>query len=313
MKKTLLLSAILICLAFISKSQYSLFINFEDTTTLKFVKIDTANHNNIWQIGKPLKTVFAAAHSAPNAIATDTILPYPVNNHSSFIITIKSHDWFFGSPSSLYFYHQYNTDAAKDGGYIDVSYDGGAKWQNIIFDTILTSCPMYPYVDSLPSFNNLYTATDTMAGGIPAFSGNSNGWIETEITWLFCLGVKSWPPDSAMYRFNFVSDSAQSNKDGWMIDDIYFTSGVCGGIGQHYSHAYNQTRVFPNPATDKISVIFSENQLSTIKILNIQGQLIKTIKASGNTTIDISSLAKGIYFLEIMTDNGVEVKKVIKE
>ena len=140
--KKLLLFLTLISLVNFANAQYSLFINFEDTSTVKYVKIDTTNHNNIWQIGRPSKTVFTSAYSIPNAIVTDTILPYPINNHSSFIITIKDPQWFQGSPSELDFFHQYNTDSGKDGGYIDVSYNGGAKWKNILYDSILTSCPM---------------------------------------------------------------------------------------------------------------------------------------------------------------------------
>ncbi|MEI6765795.1 MAG: hypothetical protein WCM76_09155 [Bacteroidota bacterium] len=174
MKKIFLLAALMsaYCCA---NAQYNVSINFEDTATLKYVRIDTANHTNIWQIGKPSKIVFDSAYSATDAILTDTALPYPVNNHSSFTITIKSYDWFWGSPSWHGFYSKYDTDPGHDGGYIDVSYDGGANWQNIVFDTILNTCPTYPFSDSLPTFYNMYTATDTLKNGVPAFSGSSIG------------------------------------------------------------------------------------------------------------------------------------------
>lgn len=50
------------------------------------VKIDTTMPNNLWQIGKPQKPFFSSSHSPSNAIVTDTINSYPINNDSYFDI-----------------------------------------------------------------------------------------------------------------------------------------------------------------------------------------------------------------------------------
>jgi len=63
-------------------------INFDNTNNIKSVFIDSVNfRHNVWQIGKPQKSIFKSAYSIPNAIVTDTINPYPINDTSSFIIT----------------------------------------------------------------------------------------------------------------------------------------------------------------------------------------------------------------------------------
>ena len=51
------------------------------------MELDTSA-SNIWQIGKPQKIIFDSASTVPNAIVTDTINFYPINNISRFGIKI---------------------------------------------------------------------------------------------------------------------------------------------------------------------------------------------------------------------------------
>ncbi len=48
------------------------------------IQIDTSQQGNIWQIGRPQKILFNLAFSIPNAIVTDTLNTYPINDTSSF-------------------------------------------------------------------------------------------------------------------------------------------------------------------------------------------------------------------------------------
>jgi len=70
--------------------------------------------------------------------------------------------------------------------------------------------------------------------------------------------------------------------------------------------------IFPNPATNNLTI---ETPISsTIKISNIQGQLIKTLVTSGNkTNIDVSVFPCGVYIVEVKTEKGVGVKRFVKE
>ena len=71
-------------------------------------------------------------------------------------------------------------------------------------------------------------------------------------------------------------------------------------------------KIFPDPA--KMQINITTPQQSTIEITNIQGQSIKNIFTDKtSTTIDISSFAKGIYFVKVKTANNIIVKKFIKE
>jgi hypothetical protein len=70
--------------------------------------------------------------------------------------------------------------------------------------------------------------------------------------------------------------------------------------------------IYPNPANNNLNIKISEK--SNIEILNIEGQIIKSICAIDKaTTIDLSDLASGMYFVKAKMENGIEVKKFVKE
>jgi hypothetical protein len=70
--------------------------------------------------------------------------------------------------------------------------------------------------------------------------------------------------------------------------------------------------VFPNPATNKITINIP--QKATIEILNIEGRILKTIINEGKEeTVDLANLSRGLYLLKVETDGGFVIKKFIKQ
>jgi hypothetical protein len=88
---------------------------------------------------------------------------------------------------------------------------------------------------------------------------------------------------------------------------------VSGDVGiNNLTDIISAFNLFPNPTSDFINI--ETQQKSEIEILNIAGQLIKSITANENTTsMDISDFAKGMYFVKVKTEKGIAVKKFIKE
>ncbi|MBC8755001.1 T9SS type A sorting domain-containing protein [Kordia sp. YSTF-M3] len=73
-----------------------------------------------------------------------------------------------------------------------------------------------------------------------------------------------------------------------------------------------EIRIFPNPVAETLYVTIANEQIKSFVIHNIQGQKIKEAKNSNNA-LDVKSLAKGVYFLEIVTDKGKFTHKFIKK
>ena len=69
--------------------------------------------------------------------------------------------------------------------------------------------------------------------------------------------------------------------------------------------------MYPNPAKEHITVI-SENS-GAYKLYSSQGMVADGIIAIGFNRIMISELITGIYFLEVETTQGKEVKKIVKQ
>ena len=73
--------------------------------------------------------------------------------------------------------------------------------------------------------------------------------------------------------------------------------------------AGNDLRIYPNPANNQLFVQ-SEEAISQIRILNVEGRIMQTAQTS---VLDISGLAKGIYFIQIETSKGKYTQKFIKQ
>jgi hypothetical protein len=308
---------IIIVLNFICGSIIAQVYGYHEETNLEtntgMIKFDTSIPNNIWQIGEPQKVIFDEAYSVPNAIMTDLNNPYPVNNTSSFYLSIKEVQWFTGSPSTLRFYHKFDTDSLTDGGYIDVSYDGGASWLNIIYDSTMFNCSWTPGFWYFSS--NFYGDSDTLFNGMNGFSGKSDDWQESMFIWFYCLGVDEEYPDSMMIRFNFISDDLPSDKEGWMIDNIVLHSDLCGFTPEGKTNDYSVT-IQPNPINNESRIIIH----GTIKtkynltITDIFGRQVYTITASDNEfLLNNTGLKTGIYFYRIKFEDNIELTgKILK-
>ena len=268
-------------------------------TQCPILKQDTSYHN-IWQLGKPDKPFFDSAYSIPNALVTDTIEPYDTLIDSYFDLILPS-EQYYGYGIIIGFKHKYQTDTLVDGGYIEVSYDKGISWVNVIHDTL------YPSKE----FNseNLYTEQDTLRGGINGFSGASDGWIYTRIQWVWAWPVDNYPPDTLMLRFHFISDSIQTNKDGWMIDNILISYADEGNAIQEVDKMNIKIEISPNPFDNSTTIKFKTVSKETLTLIvkNSLGQIVKKVNRVIENPIQINrgELQSGLYIIQLMDNNTI--------
>jgi len=84
------------------------------------------------------------------------------------------------------------------------------------------------------------------------------------------------------------------------------------GVGIVETHCNASLRIYPNPAKNELKIMNYElREGMVIEIYNVVGQKLLSIKSlqSQETTIDVKSLAKGMYFLKI----GNKVARFVKE
>lgn len=74
----------------------------------------------------------------------------------------------------------------------------------------------------------------------------------------------------------------------------------------------NNVAIYPNPATNKITVRLDNNFPSTILITDILGKEIRNTRTNNKQTeIDVESLENGIYFITVVQNSTIISKKVI--
>ena len=76
----------------------------------------------------------------------------------------------------------------------------------------------------------------------------------------------------------------------------------------------NEFSVFPNPFLSTVNIISKGNtNIERINVINNIGQIIYTINAPTENTLALNDLPDGMYVLQIETDKGLLIKKLIKE
>ncbi len=87
-------------------------------------------------------------------------------------------------------------------------------------------------------------------------------------------------------------------------------------LSQNFKSVLDKVTVFPNPASDFVNVQFGEAAFAdgSVSILNFNGQSLSSTTVSGMASqkLDISSLASGIYFLEVRVGEDQRIFKISK-
>ena len=240
-----------------------------------------------------------------------------------------------GTQPALRFYHRFETEAGLDGGFVEVSTDGGSSWEPV--QELITRTP---YVRPL-------AASTLSVPALRAYSGSSGGeWLDTYID------LRSYLGEELLVRFRFGSNGSgapNAFNPGWYVDDIEFLdlvnyngeACVSSLLGDQactrapylgtvvesaiVSAAKSRDRelavkLFPNPARDVLNVMLELEAPSqvTIGLAGIDGRHIRQyqVNATGSgrlLPVDISGLAPGFYVVKVSAGEAVWVGKVIKE
>ncbi|MBC7748796.1 MAG: T9SS type A sorting domain-containing protein [Methylotenera sp.] len=139
------------------------------------------------------------------------------------------------------------------------------------------------------------------------------------------------PPDYTMRgEINNLGEFQQSLTNSPLLESIYFTNPTNGyaindhGIYKNTSGLLNLNDrtlksnivVYPNPASDVITISFSQNNIQPFKIeiANCLGEIVLSkFEQTVNSKINVESLSKGVYFLTITIQEKKETRKVMIE
>jgi uncharacterized repeat protein (TIGR01451 family) len=177
---------------------------------------------------------------------------------------------------------------------------------NLDKSTLEITSASHPYRSALTSGNKLEFFFENI-NLPPEISDEpaSHGFIAFKIKPAGTVGVGSVIENTAdiYFDFNFpivtntvaTTVTLLANKDFGLKDSIL---------------------LYPNPAGNILNIeIQSSFGTASVKIFNQLGQLVKTINkidTSQTNTIAVGDLKTGTYFVQITSDNGTSIKKLIK-
>lgn len=195
-----------------------------------------------------------------------------------------------------------------------------------------------PTLTSLPSAVVMYTVTGSNAQGCTNQAVSS-------IT-VYALPSLTVTPASSMICINSSSISLTGSPSGGVFSGTHvsansFTPAATGTFTPVYSYTASTgctntastsivvsactgidqlsttpaaLSVHPNPNSGEFTVELANGFEKQIRVMDITGRLIYTsISSQDKTTVDISSLSNGMYYVQIQSDNTVETMKVVKQ
>lgn len=73
--------------------------------------------------------------------------------------------------------------------------------------------------------------------------------------------------------------------------------------------------VYPNPATGMVTIVSGGTSILGVQVLNVLGTEVVSLPVLRESamTVDLSKLPSGTYFLEIETEEGTVLRKVVRE
>jgi hypothetical protein len=110
-----------------------------------------------------------------------------------------------------------------------------------------------------------------------------------------------------------------SYMDNYLIGrkEFYFLKHVVESLATSVNEIKNKGpfQIYPNPATDHLSIeIPSFSSATAVKIFNMHGQVVfSSMLSNQKTIVDVSTLMRGAYVVEVLSSDGISRQKLIKQ
>ena len=143
--------------------------------------------------------------------------------------------------------------------------------------------------------------------------------VDNVVHYVYNPAVKNastWPFDAEQYLLLNVAiqSSIATNFVQSAMEVDYVRIFQQGSLATENTTKPKDLFLFPNPATDKLNLKISENQIGNqVTIYSILGQELNSyILNTEETILDVTNYQNGIYLLKINTNSGIQTYKFIK-
>lgn len=117
---------------------------------------------------------------------------------------------------------------------------------------------------------------------------------------------------NTVYQYQVKSKCDAGWGEWTTIDSFYIDEDAFGNdINARLVSDQVSIKMFPNPTSDVLNIDISNGEITQIQLLNANGQTIRIIES--NAQINVSSLTKGFYMLQIRTtEDEVLTERFVK-
>ncbi len=188
----------------------------------------------------------------------------------------------------------------------------------------------YPYINMVDTLAFYYkyapaNPTDTaQVSMVFKFNGTqtwwTGGWMLPSANYqYFEVPINLFSPaDSVIVMFQssqWQDSTLVSVGDVLIVDDAYFKSQPLTTSINQWKWNSGELVIAPNPSSDLFYISNYKSSIVSCKVMDVVGNVVLQSTINSNqSTIDIRSFAKGIYFVEVLTSDAQLVrKKMVKE
>ncbi|OQX78052.1 MAG: hypothetical protein B6D64_07345, partial [Bacteroidetes bacterium 4484_276] len=136
-----------------------------------------------------------------------------------------------------------------------------------------------------------------------------DGMVEGELMHI----VVYRPSTEEAIRVQPVWDASMPNSNNYSDNGLSAITSLKAGTLAIDHAALENVMIFPNPSTGVYNITGIDGQVE-IFVINAQGQLLMNESidnAKGTTQLNLSSAARGIYYIKLVSETGVRIEKII--
>jgi hypothetical protein len=159
-------------------------------------------------------------------------------------------------------------------------------------------------MDDVTSSDYYVYCTDTL------FFGVGSGWypmpaviIPSEVE---VVSSYQWWTNDPLIKFVLVQMGVDSAGN---IEEVDFMHSPSPSSVTNLSS--NNFNIYPIPATNNLTIEAQNNDFTSLSLVDVIGKVILKKEFTQSTSLDVSSIAKGIYYLNLKTVEGELTKQII--
>lgn len=141
------------------------------------------------------------------------------------------------------------------------------------------------------------------------------GTASTGATKTYNLNWTAPSTGTGTVKFFYAGNSADGNGSN-NGDHIYIgTQEIIEDQGLSLAEINSSSiKIFPNPSSDLIQIVDSENMMQGFQLFDLNGKEILSNSSHNHTySLDVAKFSKGMYLIKIMYKNSTKTQKVLVE